>query len=59
MGLGERNEYLLLDVWKPAGDASSSQVMVFIHSDGFLVGSKDASVQDGVTFARDRIALFH
>ena len=29
--------------------------MVFIHGGGFVVGSKDAPVQDGATFARDGI----
>jgi para-nitrobenzyl esterase len=27
--------------------------MVFVHGGGFVIGSKDASVQDGATFARD------
>lgn len=29
--------------------------MVFIHGSGFVIGSKDAAVQDGATFARDGV----
>ena len=31
--------------------------MVFIHGGGFVVGSKDAPVQDGTAFARDGVIL--
>ena len=53
------DEYLALDVWCPAGvDAGEDKarpVMVFIHGGGFVVGSKDAGVQTGASFARDGI----
>ncbi|MBW6525005.1 carboxylesterase family protein [Sphingomonas sp. RHCKR47] len=54
-GWVEDDEYLSLNVWKPEGDLTSLPVMVFIHGGGFVVGSKDAAVQDGSTFARDGI----
>jgi para-nitrobenzyl esterase len=47
-------DYLTLNVHAPV-DAAARPVMVFIHGGGFVVGSKDASVQDGTTFARDGI----
>ena len=49
----EGDDYLTLNVLRPAAEGSERPVIVFIHGGGFLVGSKDASVQDGVTFARD------
>lgn len=54
-GWVEGDAYLALDVIRPAGDAAGLPVMVFIHGGGFVVGSKDAPVQDGTTFARDGI----
>lgn len=49
------DDYLTLNIWRPVGDDTAMPVMVFIHGGGFVVGSKDASVQDGATFARDGI----
>lgn len=49
------DDYLTLDVLRPADDRTGLPVMVFIHGGGFVVGSKDAPVQDGATFARDGI----
>lgn len=54
-GWVEGDDYLTLNVLRPAGAAGALPVMVFIHGGGFLVGSKDAAVQDGATFARDGI----
>ena len=48
------DDYLTLNVWAPVG-AIARPVMVFIHGGGFVVGSKDAAVQDGATFARDGV----
>ncbi len=48
------DDYLTLDVWTPEG-AEGLPVMVFIHGGGFVIGSKDAAVQDGATFARDGV----
>lgn len=48
------DDYLTLDVWTPDA-AQDLPVMVFIHGGGFVIGSKDAAVQDGATFARDGI----
>lgn len=52
-GLGGR-DYLTLNVWAPV-DARDRPVMVFIHGGGFVVGSKDAPVQDGSAFARSGV----
>ncbi len=54
-GWVQGDEYLTLDVWQPAGERAALPVMVFIHGGGFVVGSKNASVQDGASFARDGI----
>jgi len=48
------DDYLTLDIWAP-DDAKGLPVMVFIHGGGFVIGSKDAAVQDGATFARDGV----
>ncbi|MBB4088102.1 carboxylesterase/lipase family protein [Sphingomonas carotinifaciens] len=49
------DDYLTLDIWTPAGGERPWPVMVFVHGGGFVIGSKDAAVQDGATFARDGI----
>ncbi len=49
------HDYLTLDIWQPAAATGALPVMVFIHGGGFVVGSKQASVQDGASFARDGI----
>jgi para-nitrobenzyl esterase len=54
-GWAEGDDYLTLNIWRPSEAGDGLPVMVFIHGGGFLVGSKDASVQDGATFARDGI----
>ncbi len=51
------DEYLSLNVLRPETDASGLPVMVFIHGGGFVIGSKDAPVQDGAAFARDGIVF--
>ncbi|MBS0475153.1 MAG: carboxylesterase family protein [Proteobacteria bacterium] len=53
-GLGQGNDYLRLNVWAPVA-AVDAPVMVFIHGGGFVVGSKDAPIQDGSAFARSGI----
>lgn len=51
----EGGDYLRLNVWAPeTGD--HLPVMVWIHGGGFVVGSKDAPVQDGKEFARSGVA---
>src|SRR5688500_9958830 len=47
-------DYLTLNVLAPL-DAEKRPVMVFIHGGGFVVGSKDAPVQDGAAFAQSGI----
>lgn len=56
-GWNPGDDYLTLNIWKPAGNANGLPVMVFIHGGGFVVGSKDAPVQDGSAFARDGVLL--
>ena len=46
----EGGDYLTLNVWAPA-DCSNRPVMVWIHGGGFVIGSKDAPVQNGSSFA--------
>ncbi|WP_422060707.1 carboxylesterase/lipase family protein [Sphingopyxis sp.] len=47
---GSDGDYLRLNVWTPR-DAQAAPVMVFIHGGGFVAGSKDAAVHDGMAFA--------
>lgn len=47
------DDYLTLNIWRPAGGVQDLPVMVFIHGGGFVIGSKDAPVQNGSSFARD------
>lgn len=54
-GWSKGDDYLALDVWRPASGDAPLPVMVFIHGGGFVVGSKHASVQTGASFARDGI----
>ena len=49
------DDYLTLNIWRPAGGGAGLPVMVFIHGGGFVIGSKDAAVHDGTAFARDGI----
>ena len=51
----EGDDYLTLNIWAPASEKSELPVMVFIHGGGFVIGSKDAPVQDGSSFARDGV----
>ena len=49
------DDYLTLDIWRPDDDRDGLPVMMFVHGGGFVIGSKDARVQDGATFARDGV----
>jgi para-nitrobenzyl esterase len=51
---GGDGDYLRLNIWAPPG-AKDAPVMVWVHGGGFVVGSKDAPVQDGAQFARSGI----
>lgn len=46
------DDYLTLNVWAPA-EGGGRPVLVFIHGGGLVMGSKDAAVYDGRSFARD------
>ena len=48
------DDYLTLNVWTPQ-TADKRPVMVFIHGGGYVIGSKDAPVQDGTEFARSGV----
>ena len=54
-GWVEGDDYLTLNIWAPQVDSTGLPVMVFVHGGGFLIGSKDAPVQDGSAFARDGV----
>ena len=54
-GWNRGDDYLTLNIWSPATPGTGRPVMVFIHGGGFVVGSKDAPVQDGTAFARDGV----
>ena len=54
-GWVEGDDYLTLNIWKPAEAGAERPVMVFVHGGGFVLGSKDAPVQDGSNFARDGV----
>lgn len=53
------DDYLTLDICAPVSATKAGgerrPVMVFIHGGGFVIGSKDAPVQDGASFAKDGI----
>lgn len=53
-GYERGDDYLALNIWAPE-DATGRPVMVFIHGGGFVVGSKDAPVSDGTSFARSGV----
>lgn len=48
---GNDRDYLRANIWAPE-NARNAPVMVWIHGGGFVVGSKDAPVSDGTSFAR-------
>ncbi len=54
-GWAPGDDYLTANIWRPDDDRTGLPVMVFIHGGGFVIGSKDAPVQDGSTFARDGV----
>ena len=49
------DDYLTLNIWSPDEDVSQCPVLVFIHGGAWLVGSKDAPVQNGEQFARSGV----
>lgn len=56
-GWREGDDYLTVDLIRPAEIRSPRPIMVFIHGGGFVVGAKDAPVQDGASFARNGIVF--
>jgi len=49
------DDFLSLNIWAPDDDAPGKPVMVFIHGGAWVLGSKDAAVQDGSAFARSGV----
>jgi para-nitrobenzyl esterase len=49
------DDFLSLNVWAPDATQGPRPVMVFIHGGGFVLGSKDAAVNDGAGFARSGV----
>jgi para-nitrobenzyl esterase len=54
-GWRKGDDFLTLNVWAPDDDAQGRPVMVFIHGGAFVLGSKDAAITDGSSFARSGI----
>lgn len=52
------DDYLSANVWAPETPGEDLPVMVWIHGGGFVLGSKDVSVSDGRSFARDGLVCF-
>ena len=52
------DDYLSLNVWTPDDHRTRRPIMVWIHGGGFVLGSKDAPIQDCSSFARDGITCF-
>lgn len=50
-------EYLTVNVWKPASITSKLPVMVFIHGGAFVIGSQNGKLFDGSNFARNGVVL--
>jgi para-nitrobenzyl esterase len=48
------DDVLTANIWTPA-DAKGRPVMVWIHGGAFVLGSKDASVSDGASFAHSGV----
>ena len=47
-------DFLTLNVWAPAA-GRSRPVVVYVHGGGLVLGTKDAAVYDGTSFARDGV----
>ncbi|MFE9775761.1 carboxylesterase/lipase family protein [Streptomyces sp. NPDC005931] len=53
----EGAEYLTLNVWTPEPAAAGLPVMLFVHGGGFLAGTGQAPLYDGMSFARNGVVL--
>jgi para-nitrobenzyl esterase len=49
------DDYLAANIWTPGPKAKGLPVMVWIHGGGFVVGTKDAAINDGTQFARSGV----
>ncbi|MBC2876580.1 MULTISPECIES: carboxylesterase/lipase family protein [Streptomyces] len=50
-------DYLTVNVFRPAAGADGLPVMVFVHGGGFVAGSTRSPLYDGSAFARDGVVL--
>lgn len=57
-GWVQGDDYLSANVWTPEANGGGRPVMVWIHGGGFVIGSKDVSISDGTSFARDGLVCF-
>ena len=55
-GVPQGDDHLTVNIWTPQ-NAAGNPVMVFIHGGGFVLGSKDAPVQDATMLARSDIVV--
>lgn len=58
-GWARGDDFLTVNVWCPDDDASGRPVMVFIHGGAWVLGSKDAAVNDGTAFARSGVVCIN
>lgn len=53
--LNPADDYLTVNIWKPAGEMSGAPVMVWIYGGGWVSGTNNAPLYDGSAFARDGV----
>ncbi|MFD9430841.1 carboxylesterase/lipase family protein [Streptomyces sp. NPDC060002] len=56
-GWSRGDDYLTVNIWKPAAPGESLPVMVFVHGGGFVAGSTRSALYDGSGFARHGVVL--
>ncbi|MFD7936586.1 carboxylesterase/lipase family protein [Streptomyces sp. NPDC059755] len=56
-GWSRGEDYLTVNIWKPAAPGEGLPVMVFVHGGGFVAGSTRSALYDGSAFARHGVVL--
>ncbi|GGP54177.1 carboxylesterase/lipase family protein [Streptomyces calvus] len=56
-GWSRGEDYLTVNVFRPAAGDRDLPVMVFVHGGGFVAGSTRSALYDGSAFARDGVLL--
>ncbi|MFI5852625.1 carboxylesterase/lipase family protein [Streptomyces parvulus] len=56
-GWSRGEDYLTVNVYRPAAGEGDLPVMVFVHGGGFVAGSTRSALYDGAAFARDGVVL--